>query len=271
MRQLTSSCCLRSADAAECSAHAQKTELKIDNMRKGYTPVALHAAMLFFNISDLANIEPMYQYSLVWFINLFNHAIANSETSEVLQERIDSLVDFFTYSLYCNVCRSLFEKDKLLFAMTLCVTIKGKIHRELDLGEFRFLLTGGVALDAACAGTTDDPRPDPTPAEALEAFGVVTPVDLTTLTGSSTAPPDAVEFDWGDGSCHLSPAVAAAWRAAGGAGGRGAPRGVRVVRARSGAGRPRLRGQATPRSVHAAARCRARREAGEAALRVRAR
>jgi len=134
---------------------AQKTEQKIDSMRKGYTPVALHAAMLFFNISDLANIEPMYQYSLVWFINLFNDAIARSDASEVLQERIDSLVDFFTYSLYCNVCRSLFEKDKLLFAMTLCVSIKGKIHKELDLGEFRFLLTGGVALEISRKNPAD--------------------------------------------------------------------------------------------------------------------
>ncbi len=32
-------------------------------------------AVLFFNISELANIEPMYQYSLVWFINLFEDAI----------------------------------------------------------------------------------------------------------------------------------------------------------------------------------------------------
>ena len=32
-------------------------------------------AVLFFNISELANIEPMYQYSLVWFVNLFEDAI----------------------------------------------------------------------------------------------------------------------------------------------------------------------------------------------------
>ena len=27
--------------------------------------------MLFFTISDMANIDPMYQYSLSWFINLY--------------------------------------------------------------------------------------------------------------------------------------------------------------------------------------------------------
>ena len=31
--------------------------------------------MLFFAISGLANVEPMYQYSLAWFVNLFEDAI----------------------------------------------------------------------------------------------------------------------------------------------------------------------------------------------------
>ncbi len=48
---------------------------QIDEARLGYKPVARHVAVLFFNISELANIEPMYQYSLVWFVNLFEDAI----------------------------------------------------------------------------------------------------------------------------------------------------------------------------------------------------
>lgn len=44
-------------------------------MRLGYRPVAETTAGLFFCISDLANIDPMYQYSLGFFINLFIAAI----------------------------------------------------------------------------------------------------------------------------------------------------------------------------------------------------
>ena len=51
------------------------SSLQIDEARLGYKPVAWHVAVLFFNISELANIEPMYQYSLVWFVNLFEDAI----------------------------------------------------------------------------------------------------------------------------------------------------------------------------------------------------
>lgn len=34
--------------------------------------------MLFFVVSDLGNIDPMYQYSLNYFIELFSQSIRNS-------------------------------------------------------------------------------------------------------------------------------------------------------------------------------------------------
>lgn len=50
---------------------AAATEQEIDATRDLYKPVAVHSSVLFFCISGLASIEPMYQYSLVWFINLY--------------------------------------------------------------------------------------------------------------------------------------------------------------------------------------------------------
>jgi len=40
-----------------------------------------------------------------------------------IAERSRNINDYFTYSLYCNVCRSLFEKHKLLFAVLLAARI----------------------------------------------------------------------------------------------------------------------------------------------------
>uniref|UniRef100_A0A8D0CCX0 Dynein axonemal heavy chain 3 n=1 Tax=Scleropages formosus TaxID=113540 RepID=A0A8D0CCX0_SCLFO len=143
-----------SEEISEKQKIASITEKEIDDTRMGYRPVATHSSILFFCISELANIEPMYQYSLTWFINLYVQSIAQSLKSEELLTRIDNIIDHFTVSIYNNVCRSLFEKDKLLFSLLLTVGImqgKGKVDNEV----WRFLLTGGIALD--------NPYPNPAP------------------------------------------------------------------------------------------------------------
>jgi dynein heavy chain len=50
---------------------AEETEKQIEDSRQCYRPIAKHSAILFFSIADLPNIDPMYQYSLTWFLNLY--------------------------------------------------------------------------------------------------------------------------------------------------------------------------------------------------------
>jgi len=54
---------------------AAKTQEIIARTRLGFVPVAYRVSQLFFCIADLGMIDPMYQYSLEWYINLFIMAI----------------------------------------------------------------------------------------------------------------------------------------------------------------------------------------------------
>lgn len=58
---------------------AEQTEVDIDKTRSQYIPVAVNTQILFFCVADMASIDPMYQYSLEWFINIFLAGIANAE------------------------------------------------------------------------------------------------------------------------------------------------------------------------------------------------
>ncbi|XP_030068202.1 dynein axonemal heavy chain 3 [Microcaecilia unicolor] len=157
-----------SEEISEKQQIATETEKQIDETRLGYKPVAVHSSIVFFCISDMANIEPMYQYSLTWFIHLYVHSLAHSTKSDDLNKRIENIIEHFTKSIYNNVCRSLFEKDKLLFSLLLTIGImkgKGKVDDEI----WRFLLTGGVALDNPNPNPSSDWLSDKSWAEIVRA------------------------------------------------------------------------------------------------------
>lgn len=59
--------------------------------------------------------------------------------------RAENLNAEFLSSLYRNICRSLFEKDKNIFSFLLAMKLN-QMNKDADFDEFKFLLTGGVSL-----------------------------------------------------------------------------------------------------------------------------
>merc|ERR1719487_2709788 len=86
------------------------TAAQIAEVRQVYKYHALRCAALFFIVSDLCIVDPMYQFSLDWFIKMFNLSIDRAEEKESKEERFAELFRSFVSLLFIMVSRSLFEK-----------------------------------------------------------------------------------------------------------------------------------------------------------------
>ena len=139
----------------------RETENKISQKRNFLSPVAIHVAQLFFTVCDLSSIEPVYQYSLKFYRDIFGLAIDNTpkpvekkgeKVDKDLQEkeeteRLERLKLNFNSILYDKICMSLFEKDKLVFSFLMNCKLKmipfSPEEKSNFNKEIRFLVTGG--------------------------------------------------------------------------------------------------------------------------------
>lgn len=137
----------KSEEITQKLKESEETSKQIDVKRELYRPAALRGSLLFFATIDLSSIDPMYQFSLQWFAKLYENSIKVTAPSNSLDTRISNINKKFTYVLFENVCRSLFEKDKLLFSFVIChKIITGETVKDpkvkIEGAEWRYLLAG---------------------------------------------------------------------------------------------------------------------------------
>ncbi|CAM9165880.1 unnamed protein product [Chrysoparadoxa australica] len=125
---------------------SEKTEIEINLARNEYRPVATRGSIIYFVIADLSAIDPMYQYSLQYYQALLDRCIDKCEKHEVLSKRLELLTDFSTVTIFENICRGLFEKDKLLFSSLICFQIL-KHRGEVAPPEWNLFLRGSGPVD----------------------------------------------------------------------------------------------------------------------------
>lgn len=135
-----------SATVKDALFTSEATEAEIDIIREEYRPAAERASLLYFVLRDMSNIEPMYQFSLAFYIGIFRQSIENSERHPKMKKRIENINNYHTLMVYRNACLGLFEKHKLLFSFYITVKIlnaSSKLNNEC----YEFLLKGGIVLD----------------------------------------------------------------------------------------------------------------------------
>lgn len=102
---------------------AKKREGEIKIEREKYTELSKKTSLLFFALTDMAKIDHMYQYSLIWYKMQFENACERAEPDEDDMKRIENIYITFLKLLYIEVCRTLFDKDKLLFSFNMIMKL----------------------------------------------------------------------------------------------------------------------------------------------------
>jgi len=100
------------------------------------------------HVSSLGNLNPL---------SLLMQAATIADRGRLLN-------DYFTYSLYVNVCRSLFERHKLL--LSLMLVVKTLQHAgSIDAKEWRFLLAGPTSTGSSQTkpSAADESHDNPAP------------------------------------------------------------------------------------------------------------
>eukprot|EP00210_Caulerpa_lentillifera_P007994 g7633.t1 len=102
---------------------AQTTSIKIDSASREYEPCASRAAILFFILSGLSSIDPMYQFSLEAYKALFDLSLNQSPKRDNVIQRVEALNEYHTYAFYKYATRGLFERHKLLLSLQMAFEI----------------------------------------------------------------------------------------------------------------------------------------------------
>ena len=129
---------------------AEETEIKIDLKREDYKPAAIRSAIAYFVLNDMARVDPMYQFSLDTYVELFNKSIEDSREKEgdaqSVKDRVAAINLWHTLQVYKSTCVGLFERHKLLFSLQLCIRIMQRDNK-IPQSEFDYFCFGGVVVD----------------------------------------------------------------------------------------------------------------------------
>ena len=118
---------------------AGETQLKIQTACEDYRPVATRGSIIYFLITEMALVNPMYQTSLTQFLDLFEISMLEAPSAPITATRCRNIIDESTFRTFSYITRGIFEAHKLVYVFLLALKLQ---LRSGDIGpsEFGMLL-----------------------------------------------------------------------------------------------------------------------------------
>ena len=133
-------------EITEAVERGKVAEVGINEAREVYRVVAGDAALFYFIMLQLCNVDSMYQYSLDSFTKFFLKALKTAEPASEGLSRVVNLQSMLRWTIYQWVVRGLFERHRLMFLTQLAIGLLQKDPNADEWGyspeALRFLLAG---------------------------------------------------------------------------------------------------------------------------------
>ncbi|KAJ1022342.1 hypothetical protein NDA13_005252 [Ustilago tritici] len=149
-------------EAAEVTSKVEETDAimqEVDQVTAEYVPLAKACSSVFFVLDQLHLISHFYQFSLRFFLDIFDFVLRrNPHLNGVTdpKQRLDILMRDLFLVVFQRTSKALAHQDHVLLAMLLAqIKAREEGHADtLDSEEYEFLLEGGNVA-AAASGSND--------------------------------------------------------------------------------------------------------------------
>lgn len=161
-------------EAADVTRKVEETDAvmaEVEQVTSEYLPLAQACSSIFFVLDELHLLHHFYQFSLRFFLDIFDFVLLHNPSLAGVTDpraRLVILLEDLFLHVFKRTSRALLHSDHLTLAMLLAqVKLRGT-GTGLDDVELNFLLEGGEG--AGPDGAIDSPVLDPSQRRRLQAF-----------------------------------------------------------------------------------------------------
>ncbi|GAA5826137.1 hypothetical protein JCM11251_007177 [Rhodosporidiobolus azoricus] len=145
-------------EAADVTRKVEETDsimAEVEEVTNEYLPLAQACSSVFFVMDELHLLNHFYQFSLRFFLDIFDYVLLHNPSLKDVTEprrRLRILIDDLFLHVFKRTSRALLHSDHLTLAVLLAqVKLRGT-DEELDEHEFGFLLEGGEGTLTGASG-----------------------------------------------------------------------------------------------------------------------